>query len=230
MSIAPCVFVVEDEPLLRQALLKGLKSNLPDRGIHAFSSVEDALEQMDELKPQFVVSDIRLPGLSGVALLLHISRSHPKTRVALMSADGPFMGEDGLQQRGAVEFLRKPFAVSQLVEVVRRHTRVSGGTQSTVQGIALQDILQVLHYGRRSARVLIDAFDAKIEMRDGEFVFAQCGELIGIDAVCTLLAQPEAGYQVFDDDSRVKANIEGSFSFVMLESARRHDVAGGAPE
>lgn len=220
----PTVVLVEDEDGLRESLLDGLSATLPEHAFHGFGSVEDAVAALGDLQPTLVVSDVRLPGQSGVDLLVYLKEHHPATGVILMSAYGPLIDGDELLRRGAVRFLKKPFALDELVSAVREHA-FSERLTGQVEGISLLDIAQVLHVGRRNARITIESRFGigTLSVRDGAIVDAQAGVTRGVAAAHALLGQSGGRFSVNDDESPCEAIIEEPFQFLMMESARLWD-------
>jgi len=113
------VLVVDDEPFI----LKMVTAVLQDLGCeetHSVSDAETALEYVERLHPDMVITDVRLPGMDGVELTRRIKGNEGSSMpVVLMSAYGepsPNPG-DG--------FLSKPFDIDELAQAVRRHLRIA---------------------------------------------------------------------------------------------------------
>src|SRR5687768_9189724 len=81
--MAKHVLVVDDDPSIRQALLQTLG---PDLDVRAVESAEQALSTIAANPPDVILSDVRMPGLDGVALLRLLRERMPSVDVVLMSA------------------------------------------------------------------------------------------------------------------------------------------------
>lgn len=113
------VLLVEDDPALREALTVTLE--LENIAFRSVDSAESALRELKISRPGVVVSDIRLPGISGLDLLTQARDLHSDLPVVLMTAFADArMAVDALRA-GARDFLLKPFRPEQLIEVVRRY-------------------------------------------------------------------------------------------------------------
>ena len=118
------IWIVDDDPSIRFVLEKALqREQLPTRSFAAARDVLQALAQpeaTDGAGPQVLVSDIRMPGESGLALLEKIRRSHPSLPVIIMTAYSDLDSAVSAFQGGAFEYLPKPFDVPKAVELIRR--------------------------------------------------------------------------------------------------------------
>src|SRR5205807_5934771 len=87
---------------------------------NSFSSAQDALDALSSDAPEVLVSDIRMPGLSGLELLQRVKERHPAVPVIVMTAYSDLDSAVAAFQGGAYEYLPKPFDVDQAVELIRR--------------------------------------------------------------------------------------------------------------
>src|SRR3954462_3192638 len=86
----------------------------------SFSSAQDALNALSDGAPEVLVSDIRMPGLSGLELLQTVKDRHPAVPVIVMTAYSDLDSAVAAFQGGAYEYLPKPFDVDQAVDLIRR--------------------------------------------------------------------------------------------------------------
>jgi two-component system nitrogen regulation response regulator GlnG len=112
------VWIVDDDRSIRWVFEKALQRE----GIacRLFESATDALEQLTRDPPQVVVSDIRMPGVSGITLLERIRADHPQVPVIIMTAYSDLESAVSAFQGGAFEYLPKPFDVDAAVELIRK--------------------------------------------------------------------------------------------------------------
>ncbi len=112
------VLVVEDDELVRRSSVQSLQ--LADFEVVGVGSAEQALERIDSALIGAIVSDVRLPGLSGLDLLAHCREARADVPVILMTGHGDISMAVGAMRGGAYDFIEKPFASERLVETVRR--------------------------------------------------------------------------------------------------------------
>ena len=114
------VWIIDDDRSIRWVLEKALGRE----GIHhtSFSSASDALAELERTPqpPAVLLSDIRMPGESGLDLLQKVKAGHPQLPVIIMTAYSDLDSAVSAFQGGAFEYLPKPFDVDQAVALVRR--------------------------------------------------------------------------------------------------------------
>jgi len=112
------IWIVDDDQSIRFVLEKALaREDLP---VRSFSSPRDVLAALDDDAPQVLVSDIRMPGGSGIDLLGKVKERHPGLPVIVMTAYSDLDSAVSAFQGGAFEYLPKPFDVTKAVELIRR--------------------------------------------------------------------------------------------------------------
>ncbi|MFN9745912.1 MAG: nitrogen regulation protein NR(I) [Betaproteobacteria bacterium] len=117
------IWVVDDDQSIRFVLEKALaREQFP---VRAFSSPRDVLKALDDDAPQVLVSDIRMPGGSGIELLHAVKQRHPDLPVIIMTAFSDLDSAVSAFQGGAFEYLPKPFDVTAAVELIRRAVQES---------------------------------------------------------------------------------------------------------
>jgi two-component system, NtrC family, nitrogen regulation response regulator GlnG len=112
------VWIIDDDRSIRWVFEKTLtKEDIPFK---TFSSMQDALSALSNGTPQVVVSDIRMPGGSGLELLQKLKERHPNLPVIIMTAYSDLESAVAAFQGGAFEYLPKPFDVDHAVDLIRR--------------------------------------------------------------------------------------------------------------
>jgi len=112
------VWVVDDDRSIRWVFEKALtREGIPFK---TFAQASDALAELDIGAPQVLVSDIRMPGASGLELLSAVKQRHPTLPVIVMTAYSDLESAVAAFQGGAFEYLPKPFDVDQAVDLIRR--------------------------------------------------------------------------------------------------------------
>lgn len=112
------VWIVDDDRSIRWVFEKALGRE----GIAflSFPSAAEALDALSDGPPQVLVSDIRMPGPSGLQLLQTVKERHPTVPVIVMTAYSDLESAVAAFQGGAYEYLPKPFDVDQAVDLIRR--------------------------------------------------------------------------------------------------------------
>src|SRR4030095_3778163 len=112
------VWIIDDDRSIRWVFEKALaREGIAHR---TFGAAQEALDKLSEESPQVVVSDIRMPGLSGLEFMQQLKARLPTTPVIIMTAYSDLESAVGASQGGALEYRPKPCAVDHAVELVRR--------------------------------------------------------------------------------------------------------------
>ncbi|VTU32151.1 nitrogen regulation protein NR(I) [Variovorax sp. RA8] len=153
------IWIVDDDQSIRFVLEKALlREDLPTRSFTNTREVLAALEAAadDEmLGPQVLVSDIRMPGGSGLELLDKIKAKHPGLPVIIMTAFSDLDSAVSAFQGGAFEYLPKPFDLPRAVELIRRavdesqreevaEERMAATPEMLGQAPAMQDVFRAI--------------------------------------------------------------------------------------
>ncbi|MDR1935214.1 MAG: sigma 54-interacting transcriptional regulator, partial [Candidatus Accumulibacter sp.] len=112
------VYLIEDDEAVTRACMQSLK--LAGIEARAFRDAEQAVAALDEEPPSAVVSDVRLPGLSGLELLDLMWRRERDVPVILITGHGDISMAVRAMRAHAYDFIEKPFNAARLVDVVRR--------------------------------------------------------------------------------------------------------------
>jgi two-component system nitrogen regulation response regulator GlnG len=116
------IWIVDDDQSIRFVLEKALlREDLPTRSFTNPREVLLALDaDIDDDGPQVLVSDIRMPGGSGLDLLTKVKEKHPGLPVIIMTAFSDLDSAVSAFQGGAFEYLPKPFDLPKAIELIRR--------------------------------------------------------------------------------------------------------------
>jgi len=116
--MAKPVWIIDDDRSIRWVLEKALARE--DIEYKSFPSADEALAELPKSMPQMVISDIRMPGSSGLDLLQQLRNDYPNLPVIIMTAYSDLESAVSAFQGGAFEYLPKPFDVNHAVELIRR--------------------------------------------------------------------------------------------------------------
>ena len=112
------ILLVEDEEVLRRSLGKTLERL--GHTVRTAPSAEDAQNMLGEGAPDLIVTDHRLPGMSGHELLLAVKKATPRVAVVMITAHGTIDDAVAAMRDGAADYLRKPIDLKELGLVVDR--------------------------------------------------------------------------------------------------------------
>jgi two-component system nitrogen regulation response regulator GlnG len=151
------IWIVDDDQSIRFVLEKALmREDLPTRSFTNAKEVLNALDAAnDDDGPQILVSDIRMPGGSGLDLLTRVKEKHPGLPVIIMTAFSDLDSAVSAFQGGAFEYLPKPFDLPKAIELIRRaveesqreevaEERMAAAPEMLGQAPAMQDVFRAI--------------------------------------------------------------------------------------
>lgn len=243
-SMAPhdrnAVLVVEDEPVLRAWMVRGL-SKIDGIDVIGIGTVRDARRSINTAPPDLVITDLDLPDGSGIEVVGELDRVGLRIPIVFVSA---FVGQyqSRLPKRAGTDVFEKPISLDRLRRIVDERLKEENGISSSPFGVA--DYIQLAGLGRRSVVIEVrghvagrgeviirggEVWSARDEQGAGEAAFRRLAFLK--DAVVT--CRPCAP----NDDS--PRSIMGSCEGMLLDAARFMDESDamridggweGAPE
>lgn len=116
MKIDPTIYLIDDDAAIRDALM--LLLNLRGMTAEAFSSAEFALVKLNRESRGCVLTDLRMPGMSGLELLAEVNSREISLPVVLLTAHGDVATTRAALRGGAFDFLEKPIDEDILVDVL----------------------------------------------------------------------------------------------------------------
>jgi len=112
------VWIVDDDHAIRWVLERALAQ--ADIKTRSFDEADKVITRLRTVEPDAIVTDIRMPGTDGLALLDHVNQHYPQLPVIIMTAYADLDRAVAAFQGGAFEYLPKPFDVDDAVAIVRR--------------------------------------------------------------------------------------------------------------
>lgn len=111
-------WIVDDDKSVRWVLEKALKQ--ADIKTRSFERAEHLLEAIDKAAPDVLITDIRMPGMSGLTLLERLRTTRPELPIIVITAHADLENAVAAYKGGAFEYLPKPFDIDEAVELVRK--------------------------------------------------------------------------------------------------------------
>src|SRR3989344_228472 len=118
MNSTDSVWVIDDDRSIRWVLEKALSG--AGLAVRSFESANDVERQLEREQPDAILTDIRMPGISGLELLKALHARTPDLPVIIMTAHTDLESAVASYRGGAFEYLPKPFDVDEAVRLVRR--------------------------------------------------------------------------------------------------------------
>ena len=117
------IWILDDDQSIRWVFEKALgKENLPFK---TFSNTNEAINQFNHEKPSVIVSDIRMPGESGLTFLTKVKTKFPEIPIIIMTAYSDLDTAVSAFKSGAFEYIAKPFDIDKVIEIIHQATSKS---------------------------------------------------------------------------------------------------------
>ena len=222
------VLVVEDEPMLRASMVKGL-TKLASVTLIDAGSLREARRLAEQHRPVLVVSDLDLPDGSGIEMASTLDAIGLRVPILFVSAYvREYQGR--LPKRPGIEVYEKPLPLERLRSAVEAHL----GIEAEASPFGVIDFVQLAGMGRRSVVVEVRgriAGSGRIVIRAGEVWSARDERGEGMEAFKRLafLRDAVVTCRSFDRRDSSPRIIQGGCESVLLEAARQYDEAGGPP-
>ncbi|HEV7389832.1 MAG TPA: sigma-54 dependent transcriptional regulator [Gemmatimonadaceae bacterium] len=118
VTSAPTVLIIDDE----MGILDTIRILLKNEGFIPYTALggKKGLEQIAALKPELIITDVRMPDVTGLDILASVRAHDPEAVVILMTAQASLQSAIGAVNNGAFYYIQKPFKNEELVTIVRR--------------------------------------------------------------------------------------------------------------
>src|SRR4030067_3603463 len=156
----------------------------------------EAITLLKKNKIDLVISDIRMPDINGLDLLVRVKKDYPHTKVIIMPAYGSSDVQKEANRRGSLFYIEKPFEISDIRKIIIDLIGKKKGFQGKLVGLQLTDIIQMNCLSRLTTVLTItrDGERGIIYLNEGEIIHAECGEQKGTDAFYKILRWHEGEF------------------------------------
>jgi CheY-like chemotaxis protein len=223
------ILVVDDE----EDILWSLKEFLVNKELKAqvvtAASGEEALEKLARERIDLVITDIKMPGMSGLDLLVEIKNRFPYISVIVMTAfpSSEFKREALL--KGGMYFVEKPFDIKDLREKVMEAMQETGQFKGMLTGISLSDVIQIKCMSGVTAALRVTEGNRQgiIFFQKGEIIHALCDELEGEKAFYEITSFAHGHLDTVNIADLPERTIFKPYVALLMEGSRRQDEQGG---
>lgn len=222
------VLVVDDEADMLWMLQRNLNKGMKDVEILAAESGEEALSILSDKPVNLVISDINMPGMNGLDLLVEINNRYPQTGVIIMTAYPSNTYENQAMLSGSLRFIEKPFDINTMRKIVQETLSAEEGFQGTLEGIDLMDIVQFNGLARATAALKVNTggHEGMIFFKNGNVVHAMCDSESGENAFYKILTFQGGSLQNIRGVEPPVMSIRKSLESLLMEAASRSDEQG----
>ena len=219
------VLIVDDEETLTWSMARSLSRDKDKYEVVIANNGRDALNLLKKNKVDLVISDIRMPDINGLDLLVNIKKEYPQTKVIIMTAYGSSDVQKEANRRGSLYYVEKPFEISDIRKIIIDLIGRKKGFRGKVFGLQLTDIIQMNCLNRLTTALIItrDGERGVIYLNEGEIIHAECGEEKGTDAFYKILSWQEGEFVSNIGATPPVQTIYQNWEHLLVEAMRRND-------
>jgi len=219
------VLIVDDEEDLTWSISKHLSKDKEKYELMAVNSAIEALNILKKLPVELVISDIRMPEMSGLDLLLEIRQNYPETKVIIMTAYGSHEVQQQANERGCFKYIEKPFEIQELRQLILNTVEEKKGFEGRISDLNLSDLIQMNCLGRltNALHVKKGAQVGVIYFEDGNIVHAAVGDGDGENAFYEILSWEGGSFSIEKGVKAGEESISKGWQTLLLEALKRAD-------
>jgi len=222
------VLVVDDEETLTWSMTKTLSRDRATYQLLTANSGTEALRIIEKHSLNVVVTDIKMPDISGLDLLSTIRDKYPWIKVIIMTAYGSPEVQKEASERGSFQYIEKPFEIDDIrTLILQALEETQEGFVGQVLDLQLVDIIQIGCLGRLTMSIDITRGAEKglIYIKNGDIVHAQVGSVQGEEALYTLLRWKGGRFVSQMGTTPPKQTIDARWEQLLMEGMKRTDDA-----
>ncbi len=220
------LLIVDDE----EDMIWSLRKNLPNESllvtIVTASSGEEALAILEKTPIDLIITDIKMPGISGIELLITVRNTYPGIPVIVMTAYPSAKSKSEVLKHGGLRFIEKPFDIHEMRDAIREALRQGSSFEGRVSGIQLTDIIQVNKLSQASTALRIrtaGGLTGELYFSEGSIIHATCGALEGEEAVYRILSFKGGQIETFFPAPLPRPTIDTPVDILLLKGTMLAD-------
>lgn len=220
------VLIVDDEIKLLKMLKKALSEDHELYEVFLADNADKAIEILAAEEISLVISDIKMPGMSGIELFSVIRVTCPNLKVIFMTAYATDMIRRAVEANSRLLLIEKPFSHQRLRELI--HEIISEkrtGFEGVLKDIELSDIIQMccLSAGNITIRISKGTRNGIIAIRDGEIIHSECNGEKGEDAFFEIISWEGGKFEILKDVHYEDVTISKDWKYLLIEGTRLND-------
>lgn len=225
--MAKKLLLVDDEKLFLEGLQEGLSKHSGIFETDITFSVDDAIRKCKKTRYNLIVSDIRMPGKSGLDLFVHLRKKKYKAGFIAMTAYGTVEVLSQIRKLGGLDIIMKPFNLEWFTQKILDFFVEKEGISGTIDSIDITSLLQMINLERKTLAVKIDLKDKAgyLHFEKGEIVHAEFENLVGIEAAQRMLNLNRGHFSLHPAEIDLAKTIEMPFMVLLMNTMKEIDEA-----
>ncbi len=219
------ILLVDDEDTILLGLHRKLYSLNSECDVMLASSGEVAQQILSEQSIDVMVTDVRMPGISGLDLLAWAAVHSPKTRVIIITAFDVAQLQDQATRQGCLQIVQKPFDLNKMRDMIQGLLDDEGSLGGNLGSLSTADVIQMLCLSHRTTalRVVEGSRVGMIHIIKGEIVHATWNGKVGEEAVYHILQATQGVFNTLPLMDFDTCTVNSGWQQLLLEGMRLAD-------
>lgn len=222
------VLMVDDEEDLVWSTGKQMSRERSDLSFEGITDPEEALTLIRRQPPDVLITDVRMPKMTGIELMMAARAVAPALPVVVVTAYGSADVRAEVHRSPSVEYLEKPFSFQSLSSAVDRVlARPANGFSGAISLPMLPDLIQIYALSRATGalRIRRGPEEGGVWFSEGEIIHATCGSVRGEEAVYALLRWQGGEFQMEAGAQPPERSVGLPWQELLVEGCRLMDEA-----
>lgn len=220
------LLLVDDEEFFLENLKEGLSEHADVFTTDICFSVNEAIELFNRHQYDLIVSDIRMPGRSGLEFFEYLREQNYRGGFIAMTAYGNEELFTKIREFGGLDIILKPFDLKWFIGKILDILSEKGtGVYGTIHSIDLTSLLQMINLEKKTVTVGIESDYEKgfLYFDKGEIVHAECGLLVGEDAAFRLIRMNKGRFFLVKAEKGTPKTIDTPFLVLVMNIMKEID-------
>jgi len=219
------VLIVDDEDGIVLALHRFLYQDNHRYDVLLAKNAEIGRQILRETPIDVLVSDVHLPGMSGMDLVCWAAVETPDTRAIVMTAFDVATIRDKAHAVGCLKLMRKPFDLHELRAAILQAMETRDSLLGSLSELSAVDVIQMLCLGRKTTalRIARGQSSGVILIHNGDIVHAVWDNIVGEEAVHEMIAVEDGVFNMAPFPPDYERTIQGDYQHILMEGVRKLD-------
>jgi DNA-binding response OmpR family regulator len=220
------ILIVDDEKTFLLSLTDGLSSIATDFNVLTASNGVEAIEVLESVDIDLLVTDLKMPVMDGFQLIAYIASKHLDVPLIVITAFGTPELENKLYSMGALHYLEKPLDFNVLFEKIKE--LLSDSAKGYISGITLPAFLQLLEIEKKTCTLNLKSSEhfGRLFFLNGVLIDAETGDLSGEDAAYEIVCWDDVNIGMMGGCSKNKKKINMPLNNILIDACRIMDEQG----
>jgi len=221
------VLMVDDEEHLVWSTGRQITRERPDYQFDGVTDPREAVERIQGTPPDLLITDVRMPGMSGLELILAARKVAPALPVVVVTAYGSAEVRAQIERSQGVAYVEKPFSFQSLLQAMDKVTSETGGFSGAISLPMLPDLIQMCALSQITGCLRIGRGQQQghIWLASGDIVHADCGGTEGVEAVYEILTWTGGTFSLDSGAAAPRTTISANWQEILVEGCRLMDEA-----